>query len=85
MEIKYLEQQKKLIVEYKGYPVYVEIAGDLFAYSPFDDWESKIEKLYDLAVARRKTQVDSDKSRIAEVAMEKQKSVLQRLRFLWGI
>jgi hypothetical protein len=85
MEIKYIDDTKALTVYWKGYLVYREIAGDLFAYAPFDEWEDKISKLYEqskkiaIRVQGEKRAADEEEAR------KNQKSFLQRLRLRWGI
>lgn len=85
MEIKYMYETKILTVHWKGYQVYMEVAGDLFAYAPFDEWETKIDTLYKQAeklavIARKEYQIAEE-----EEAKQKQMSFLQRLRLRWGI
>lgn len=85
LEIRYIDFQKELSVVYKGYPVYVERAGDISTFAPFPEWEEKIEKLY--AVARKLQQEHhaGEKEEIIEEAKKQKKDLLTRLRMIWGL
>ena len=85
MEIKYLDDSKTLTAYWKGYRVYQEVAGDLFAYAPFDEWESKVDKLYEQAKVVAVRHQDEQRAIDEEKARRKQAGFLQRLRLRWGI
>jgi len=85
LEIKYDEYTSELIVNYKGYIVYKEAKGDLLAYSPQEEWEAHIEKLY--KEAKRK-QIKGKESEFENSLKnnEKQKdNWLQKMKSKWGI
>lgn len=89
LEIKYIEYndigKSELTVYYKGYLVYQEVGGDLAAYSPFDEWEDKINNLYAVAQkTKRKNRKDMKEQILKSVEKEKL-SWLQRMRKQWGI
>jgi len=85
LEIKYTHSDKKLTVDYKGYRVYTEVAGDLDSYAPFPEWESVIEMLYKRAKERQKKVEVLMKAEEDISMMGKAKNFLQMLRFKWGI
>lgn len=85
IDIKYLDFEKTLTCDYKGYRVYTEIAGDLFSYAPFVEWENDIDRLYRAAIKKREKVVQIEEEAAKEEAIEENKNFLQRLRFRWGI
>ncbi len=85
IEIKYLEADHKLIVNYKSYRVYEEIAGDLTAYAPFKEWEEIIDKIYEKARKKQK-EMSKDEEEINEQQNAQEAlSFFQKLRLRWGI
>ncbi len=46
MDIIYWHAANEIKVNYKGYLVYHEIAGELSGYAPFPEWEQKIESIF---------------------------------------
>ena len=85
LEIKYIDNEKKLTTTYKGRIVYTEISGELESYTPSKDWESMIEKLYKIAKEKKKKRIALDKIERKELIVEKQKSFLQKMIDKWGI
>lgn len=85
IEIKYLNESHSLSVYYKGYMVYMEVAGDLHAYAPFPEWENLIDTLYQQSEKRFKRQKEKEKERIQEESVQKRNDFLHRLRTLWGL
>jgi len=85
MEVKYIDHEKRLTVTYKGYEVFVEIAGDLERYNPFPEWEDEIEKLHQEAIDKRKAQKKAEKAARQEDMMQKASDFLQKIRLKWGI
>ena len=85
IEIIYNHNEKKLSATYKGYPVYIEIAGELHTYAPFPEWETQIDKLYDLAHRRREKRKGELRLSVEEQVEAEKMSFLQRLRMRWGI
>lgn len=84
-EVKYMHGNSELTAYYKGYLVYKEIAGDLYAYAPFPEWENLVEPLY-LEAEKR-----ANKEKV-ELDEEKEKSFLRlgqmfihKLRMEWGL
>jgi hypothetical protein len=84
-EIKFWHYNQKLDVSYKGYQVYKEIGGELFAYAPFDEWEQMVERLYKVA-KRQSSQLKDIKEFETRQTIESQKrSFWQKLKMKWGI
>ena len=85
LDIHFHEDENKITVWYKGYEVYLEEAGDLLTYAPFQEWENIVERLY--KVARKKEQ-DAKNDLVGEIeqqVMKEKRSFFQRLRMKWGI
>ena len=85
LEIKYLKESAELSVYYKGYEVYREVAGDLFAYAPFPEWENLIEKLYSQAKLKQREYEDQMTMIQKAEDQEDRLSFLDHLRRRWGI
>lgn len=85
IEIKYWMRNQKLEVTYKGYQVYKEIGGELFAYAPFDDWEDMITRLYKVAKPRSKELKEQREVEIGEKIQKKKNTFWERLRTRWGV
>lgn len=77
--------EKKITVTHRGYLVYEEIAGDLAAYSPSDEWEAMVERLYRVARDRAKKDEPMRLAEMEALVTEKKKTFLQRLRERWGL
>ena len=88
MEIKIDNHKREIKATYKGYAVYIEVAGDLALYAPIHpiagEWEQHIDGLY-----------KSAKQRISERKIEKKENkkqtnsslasrILGMLRMRWG-
>ena len=84
LEIKYIDADNKLTVDYKGYEVFCEISGDLERYIPNEEWESKIDKLFKIALTKKKQEMDQQKIEKEELITQKQSSFLERLKQKWG-
>lgn len=85
LEIKYMSQEKKLVVDYKGYNVYTEIAGDLYKFAPFKEWEDLITVLYKQAEKKKEIVVEQRKVEVVRTMKREQAGVLERLRMYWGL
>jgi hypothetical protein len=85
LEITYWHYDNKLQVSYKGYPVYIEIAGELEAYAPTEEWENIIERLAKAGKERLKNLKKSEEEKIGQQLQEKKKTFLQRIRNKWGV
>ena len=85
LEIKYLSEETKLTVTYKGYLVFAELAGHLVAYAPFAEWEDMVERLFAQAAQvdkkRKKMQSQTDR----KTAEREARGFIQKLRLRWGI
>ncbi len=84
LEIKYLEEFKELKVTYKGNIVYREIAGELFAYVPNDEWETNINKLYAIAEKRELTERLKKKKILVEESNKNKNNWFKNMKDRWG-
>ena len=84
LEIKYIEENRELIVEFKSKTVYKEIAGDLESYVPMDDWENMIDKLFESAKKRQISKNKKVKQERTNAALKNQSLWVQRMKDKWG-
>jgi hypothetical protein len=84
IEIKYKSDESELLVSYKGYPVYREITGELDSYIPNDEWERKIEDLYDIAKQMDKKRREKMGKTKEEETTKERMSFLQKIIKRWG-
>lgn len=85
LEIKYESEKSELTVHYKGYTVYREIANELMAYAPFDEWEDKINQLFKVAREKQIHTLKTDKEERIESAKNAKENWWQRVREKWGL
>jgi hypothetical protein len=85
IEIKYFKYNHSLEVNYKGFRVYREVAGELEAYAPFPEWETIIDRLHRNAKNREKETEESAKEQIKEEVFRKKKSFWEKMRMRWGL
>jgi len=85
LEIKYWNRNQKLEVTYKGYQVYKEIGGELFAYAPFDDWEDLITRLYKVAKPRSKELKEQREVELGEKIQKRKSTFWEKLQTRWGV
>ena len=85
LELRYLFETKELTVHYRGYLVFKEMAGELYAYNPMKDWEIIIHKLHRSAkeVENKDKAEEKVENKIA-TARAKQ-SWLDKMKERWGI
>jgi len=84
MEIKYYEETAELRVDYKGFMVYKEIAGDLDAYSPDDEWRDKVETLYKRARALERDDRKLEQIERHEVGLKRKTAFLRKMKERWN-
>ncbi len=84
LEVKYIDYDNKLTVTHKGHEVYCEISGNLESYVPNPDWESKIEKLFSIAMERKKRDAQHQKIEKEELITKKQSNFMEYLKQKWG-
>ena len=85
MEIMYNDYSKQLTLTWKGYLMYKEIASELATYVPHQDWEDKVDYIFEQALNKEKaTRKEERKEDIQEAKAIKQ-SWLNRMRQKWGI
>jgi hypothetical protein len=84
LEIWYKKEYKQLTVFYKGNIVYKEEEGDLVAFVPNEEWQNKIENLFEKA----KEKAQDDKKIFQEKKEQEQEKrkekLLTRLAKYWG-
>jgi hypothetical protein len=85
LEIRFMLYDGHISVSYKGYPVYIETAGDLEAYAPFSEWEEQVDRLYKQALLRKQKNQQQEAVEEQGELKKEQKSFLQMLRLRWGI
>lgn len=85
-EIRYLHANTELCAWYKGYLVYKEIAGDLYTYAPFPEWEDEIvESLVLEAEQRAEKQKEEFGDDQEQSLLRLGQMFLHKLRMRWGI
>lgn len=85
IEIKYINSNNKLEVTHKGFVVFKEIAGELEAYAPADEWENMIDRLYTASKKQEKSMKHQKDLELAELVKEKKQTFWNRLRDRWGL
>jgi len=85
IEVKYWHRNNKLEVTYKGYEVYKEGGGELFAYAPFPEWEEMIERLYKSAKPKSKELKMLREVEVGQAIERRKRSFWERLRNRWGV
>ncbi len=85
LEIKYTEATHELAARWKGYLVYQEVKGELQAYTPFPEWESKVEQIYKLAKEREKVAKKQYEAEEQEEAERAKESWLESVMRKWGL
>lgn len=76
---------REITVRYEGQIVYKEMAGELEGFAPTDEWEEKIESLYNVARKVEKERRPFERLQMAEAADKKRKEILETLRLKWGL
>lgn len=85
IEIQYIHSNNELKVHYKGYLVFQEIAGDLEAYAPTDEWEEIIDRLYYAAKKDEKKMKEFYNSQIAVRVQDAKMNFWERVKTKWGL
>lgn len=85
IEIKYINSNNKLEVTYKGFVVFKEVAGELEAYSPNEEWENMIDRLYTASKKKEKSMKQQKDLELAELVKDKKQTFWNRLRNRWGL
>lgn len=85
MEIKYDEHSKNLTLTWKGYLVYKESSGELAAYTPSEEWESKINYLYQHAIKKEKSSRKEQRKDDLKQAEKVKSTWLEKMRERWGL
>lgn len=84
LDIKYIYEDKELIVKYKGVVVYKEFDNDLEIYFPMQEWENMIQILYNSAKKKDyRRKIELKKEQEQEIEQDK-KSFLKEMFRKWG-
>ena len=84
MNIQYMEENATVTVYWKGYLVFKEVAGDLRTYVPGDDWEEKIDTLYNLAKPKQTEREKAREEVKVEVNKRDKMNWMQSILRRWG-
>jgi hypothetical protein len=85
LEIIYWQSSNQLKVSYKGHVVYLEVAGELEGYVPFDEWENIINRLFEISKNKLKDK-NIIKEKEQKEAINKNKfKFLENIKKRWGI
>lgn len=85
MEITYNIGETELMLTWKGYTVYREVAGELTNFAPQSDWLANVDKLFNFAKDKeRKQKKETREENKIEVARAK-KSWLDKIKERWGV
>jgi len=85
LEIKFLEDESELTVHYNGYMVFKEVGGELMMYTPFDEWELKINTLFNSARRLKDNDRKQEKQERIESAKIAKETWLEKLKKTWGL
>lgn len=85
LEIVYWHADSQLKVSFKGYPVYIEIAGELEAYAPSQEWEDLIERLHNVSKDKIKQNKSQQEKELAEKIQERKNAFWQNIKMRWGL
>lgn len=84
IEIWFKDDESELKVFYKGYLVYRELAGDLRAFTPAEDWQSSIDYLYPLAHKLLKKNVSEHNAKMLKTKAKNKLAWVEKMKRLWG-
>lgn len=85
LEIQYWYDNQYIKTTYKGFLVYKEVAGELFSYAPFPDWEKLIEQLYKTAKSKAKVIKQVQEAKLGKQLQKEKQNFWTKLRDRWGI
>ena len=85
LEIMNNLERKNLTVQYEGYIVYQESAGELISYRPMETWESKINQLYEIAKTKEKSSYKEERKEVAKEVERQKSNWLNRMKEKWGL
>ena len=84
LEIKFTEETNKITVHFKHNVVYEEEENDLLCYVPNEEWEKRIEKLYNECLPLIEEEIAKNKKEMKTIKEQEKVSLLQRLKNTWG-
>jgi hypothetical protein len=85
LEIKCITDTKEITVHHQGYLVYKETAGSLEAYSPSDDWEGKIDRLFVVAQQKDDRKRAEEKQENLELDRLERRGWVEKMKERWGL
>jgi hypothetical protein len=85
MSITLHSTHNEIVCEYQGKKVYRELAGELEAFVPNDEWESKIESLYNRAKRIEKKQKPAMRRELVAEAERRKRQILEEFKEKWGL
>lgn len=85
LHITYLFEENVITVEFNNNCVYRESEGILQSYIPDDNWEHKIEKLFEKAKIISQNKKNEDKQEKIKILQKQKDNWLSTLKKLWGI
>lgn len=84
LEIWFKDDESELRVTYKGIVVYRELAGDLKAYVPAEEWQAMIERLYLHARKALKEHQNEHNRKTSESKKRSKSAWVEKMKRLWG-
>lgn len=85
LEMTYWVAPNEIKMYYKGYLVYQEIAGELEAYAPAEEWEKIVDKLYVSAKEKMKEIRAQEEEHISQKIMRKKQEFWEYIKSRWGV
>jgi hypothetical protein len=85
LEIIYWQSSNQLKVSYKGHVVYLEVAGELEGYVPFDEWENIINRLFEISKNKLKDKNLIKEKEQKETINKNKIKFLENIKKRWGI
>lgn len=84
IEIKYTEETNKITVYFKHILVYEEEENDLLCYVPSEEWEKRIERLYEECTPVLEEEKKTKKKEVKIMQEQVKMGLLERLKKTWG-
>ena len=85
LQIRYLTNESEIIVEYNNDIVYQEFEGDLISYKPLEDWENKIDLLFEKCKKINEKDRKEQREKKIKIVEKEKENWLSKLKNLWGI
>lgn len=85
LQIRYLTDENEIIVEYNNDIVYKEFEAELIAYKPSEEWESKIDLLFEKSKKINEKDRKEQREKRVKIIEKEKEGWLNKLKNLWGI